>query len=196
MLRRALARPAVAYDRLNTAWPLTTKSVTCSVLLGAGDACCQAAQVRSGDGGRGGTSSDGFDLHRVARMAGWGLAVNGPTGHLWYRAVERLVGVAGPRGVALKVASDQLLYTPPLTGLFFVWQHALSGASLSDACAASREATWPTLQVNWCYWSVVHVATFTVVPVEYRVLFVSLKNFLWGGFLSLVSNREAAAAEL
>ena len=94
------------------------------------------------------------------------------------------------------MASDQLLYTPPLTGLFFVWQHALSGASLSDACAASREATWPTLQVNWCYWSVVHVATFTVVPVEYRVLFVSLKNFLWGGFLSLVSNREAAAAEL
>ena len=107
---------------------------------------------------------------------------------------EERVRQVGARGVALKVAADQLLYTPPLTAGFFVWTHALSGSSLAGACAASADKTPPTLKVNWCYWSIVHVATFTLVPQAYRVLFVAGKNFLWAGFLSMVSNRSLAPA--
>jgi hypothetical protein len=40
---------------------------------------------------------------------------------------------------------------------------------------------------SWSYWSAVHVFTFSLVPLDYRVAFVAVKNFFWGGYLSWAS---------
>ena len=53
---------------------------------------------------------------------------------------------------------------------------------------------WPTLQVNWTYWAAVHVVTFSFIPLQYRVAFVALKNFFWGGYLSYAATQTAAPA--
>ncbi len=118
-------------------------------------------------------------------MLGWGALFNGPLGHLWYQGLDWAVRLNGARGVAAKVLLDQLVFTPPLTLGYFIWQNALSNsADLSEACSSASKRLWPTLQVNWLYWSVVHVATFALVPLNYRVAFVATKNFFWGSYLS------------
>jgi hypothetical protein len=117
-------------------------------------------------------------------------------GHWFYNAVEHVVPrtCTGAKGVAAKVFIDQALYTPPLTLAFFTFQSYFASrpffetASLAASVEMSCAKLWPTLQVNWVYWSCVHVATFSVVPVAYRVLFVASKNLLWSAYLSVMAN--------
>ena len=166
------------YDHLNSTRPLLIKGATSGALLGAGDITCQLLEKH-----------ESVDRARVVRMLGWGALFNGPLGHLWYQGLDWAVRLKGARGVAAKVLLDQLVYTPPLTFGYFVWQHALSsGSGLPEACRSASERLWPTLHANWLYWSVVHVATFTLVPLNYRVAFISTKNFFWANYLSWVGN--------
>lgn len=165
-----LRRFALSYADANASRPLLTKSVTSGVLLSAGDVLCQTLQPSPPR--RSGRSYDAAtDWARTGRMFGWGLLVNGPCGHAWYAALDRLVVTTGPRAIVIKVAFDQLVYTPPLTLLYFLWQNVLGGDAIGPSCAAAADSLWPTLRVNWVYWSAVHVVTFSLIPLEYRVAF-------------------------
>ena len=192
MLRHRLRRLAAAYDRINTSHPVFTKGLTCGGLLGSGDVLCQAIQKQQ--------KPCDYDWFRAARMFAWGTLCNGPAGHFWYAGLDRAIRFKGSYGIIAKIAADQLCFTPPLTFLYFVWQHALTfpaqGASACFQFAA--DALMPTLKVNWAYWSAVHVLTFALVPLEYRVAFVAVKNFFWGGYLSYVgtaTESESASAD-
>ena len=91
----ALRSVALLYDRLNTTHPVATKAATSGALLGAGDILCQTFEQRR------------HDWQRTARMCGWGLAINGPAGHMWYKALDRAIITQGARGVVAKTAADQ-----------------------------------------------------------------------------------------
>ena len=140
----ALRRLAAGYDRLNTTRPVLTKSLTSSLMLGASDIVCQKLVPSPHDAPGG-----GLDVQRVARMASWGLLVNGPIGHLWYLGLERMVRLQGALAIAAKVAIDQLVWTPPLTALFFTYEGCLQGETLDEAKGCAAEKLWPTLKANW-----------------------------------------------
>jgi protein Mpv17 len=163
-----------AYSRLNTSHPVLTKSAVSATLSGAADLVCQRYESRSQE----------TDWHRTARMSSWGLLVNAPAGHFFYAALDRLIQWRGSSAVALKIAVDQLIFTPPLTVGFFLFQELASGGGAASAVEAAATETVPTLLYNWTFWSVAHVITFTFVPLEHRVAWVALKNFTWSGFLS------------
>jgi len=195
------------YTVKNRERPLVTKSVTSAGLLASGDSICQLCERRFNDPSSAsppGASNElrtselalisGIDFSRVTRMAAWGLLIGGPSSHWFYNAVERVVPPAwtGAKCIAAKVFIDQALYTPPLTLAFFTFQNFFSSPSYSPALFAESlssggEKLWPTLKVNWVYWSCVHVATFSVIPLEFRVLFVASKNLFWSAFLSVVA---------
>jgi hypothetical protein len=126
-----------------------------------------------------------MDLSRAARMASWGLLLNGPINHVFYQVLDRLVPLQGALGIATKVVIDQAVHTPPLTVLFFSYEGCLSGKSVSDAYDTAVRKLWPTLCANWSFWTVVHVCTFSMVPLSYRVQWVNCANFFWSGYLSL-----------
>ena len=160
------------YARLNAAHPLKVKSTITGALLGAADLTCQCAE--GGD----------IDLARTGQMGSWGLLINGPSGHAFYAALDRIVTSHGTRSIITKIAIDQLAYTPPLTFGFFVYQGLAAGSAGAEALELARRETWPTLLYNWTFWSVAHVVTFAAIPLEHRVAWVALKNFVWSGFLS------------
>ncbi|KAL1511974.1 hypothetical protein AB1Y20_005252 [Prymnesium parvum] len=178
-LSPAVRRFVSAYKHANHVQPLATKALTSGSLLAAADLACQARE-----------GPHHLDMQRTLRMGSWGLLVNGTSGHVWYKLLDQVVRIGGARGVASKLVLDQAIYTPPLTVTFFMWQNVLSGHSWQRSYEIAMEELLPTLKVNWVYWSVAHVATFSVVPLQYRVLFVSLKNFLWSIFLSVVANKK------
>lgn len=62
-------------------------------------------------------STDGPDVARVARFGAFGAA-DGAVSHAWFLALDSVVGESGTTTeTLLKVAADQLVYTP----LFCVW---------------------------------------------------------------------------
>ena len=188
-----IRRLAASYDALNRSQPVLTKGLTCGSLLGAGDLLCQTLQSTNENGG--GSSSKDVDWPRAARMLFWGALCNGPAGHYWYALLDRTVKLSGTKAVITKIAADQLIFTPPLTFAYFFWTHVLSVRDgLGPALGFANENLWPTLRVNWVYWSAVHVMTFALVPLEYRVAFVAVKNFFWGSYLSWAATPEQGAA--
>ena len=75
--------------------------------------------------------------------------------------------------------------------LFYATQAALEPGGTVDA--GWRRAygtrfwdglTWQTLQLNWPFWAAVHSLTYTVVPLRFRVAFVSTVAIFWNGVLS------------
>ena len=52
------------------------------------------------------TDGGGLDVQRAARMASWGLLVNGPIGHLWYLGLERMVRLQGALAIAANLRAD------------------------------------------------------------------------------------------
>lgn len=194
ILRQRLRRLATTYDRLNSTKPMLTKGLTCGGLLMAGDALCQSMQRRQPNKTQ---SADGsFDWHRVSRMFFWGALFNGPAGHWWYLGLDRAVMLKGTHGIVAKIVADQLLFTPPLTMLYFIWQHFLTSPAdgIGAALRFAADSLIPTLKVNWVYWSAVHVLTFALVPLQYRVAFVAVKNFFWGGYLSYAASVDDSDA--
>ena len=201
----ALRRLAAGYDRLNTTRPVLTKSLTSSLMLGASDIVCQKLVPSPHD-----ATGGGLDVQRAARMASWGLLVNGPIGHLWYLGLERMVRVQGALAIAAKVAIDQLVWTPPLTALFFTYEGCLQGETLDEAKGCAAEKLWPTLKANWVvrrprqssfcdanhrrshpsFARLAGVASGAPVHLfggapQLRVLWVNCANFVWSGFLSM-----------
>ena len=165
---------AAVYATANSSHPLATKSVISGGLLGAADVACQQSEA----------APSAIDWARTARMAAWGLLVNGPSGHTFYRALDKWVRGSTASAIATKIAVDQLLYTPPLTAGFFGFMSLGAGCSSTEAMHVVRRETWPTLLYNWSFWGVAHIVTFAAIPLEHRVAWVAAKNFVWSCFLS------------
>ena len=72
---------AAVYATANSSHQLATKSVISGGLLGAADVACQQSEA----------APSAIDWARTARMAAWGLLVNGPSGHTFYRALDKWV---------------------------------------------------------------------------------------------------------
>eukprot|EP00996_Jenningsia_fusiforme_P003738 NODE_4536_length_795_cov_3.319035_g4196_i0.p1 GENE.NODE_4536_length_795_cov_3.319035_g4196_i0~~NODE_4536_length_795_cov_3.319035_g4196_i0.p1 ORF type:complete len:226 (+),score=35.65 NODE_4536_length_795_cov_3.319035_g4196_i0:89-679(+) len=171
--------------------PILTKSATACVLFSFGDLIAQLSSDRP------------LDVSRLFRMALWAGAFAGPAGHFWYNALEaagaRLV-LRSPGGLlarspaamtGFKVFSDQFVYTPPCSCLFFFTMAAMQGFSVVESIAEVQLKLWPTLKINWVVWSLVHCITFNVVPLPYRVAFVNVVSVFWACFISMVAASAA-----
>eukprot|EP01034_Spumella_vulgaris_P023565 gene23565-29793_t len=111
-----------------------------------------------------------IDFKRVAIFGVYGLAFAGPFFHWWYAFLERSVASLRLKQPALsfavKLATNQLVMTPPTVKR----QYAVA------------------LFTNWKVWTVAQTVNFTVVPLDYRVLFGNVVALWWNTYLSVTSS--------
>lgn len=112
----------------------------------------------------------GVRLQAVVHAAVWGV-LRGLFGVLWYAQLALYVPGRAPRDVLVKVALDQLFYTP----LFSVVPRLLTlavleGRGARDGARDVRARLWPDLLVGWKLWPFVHAANFYVVPDAWQLL--------------------------
>lgn len=90
--------------------------------------------------------------------------------------------------------------------LFSAYLNTVYCASLELMKRSDRKSAWlrikgsllPSLQAGWKFWPLVHVLTYSVVPIHLRVLWVDLVEIVWVAVLSVCINqtgREAAVEE-
>lgn len=164
--------------------PITTKAFTSLTLFALGDVLAQLLSPRPS-----------LDVARVFRLAVYALLISGPWSHFWYNlleVVETKLKLSTYQAVAVKVVLDQLVCTPPMTMVFFLYMAIVTGSDLSEAIIDVRTHLLPTLRVNWVVWPLVQLITFGVIPLEFRVLFMSTAGIFWACFLSTMASTKGS----
>jgi len=181
--------PWAAYNAALETEPLITKSITASIIIGAGDAAAQKVESMK--------SSQDFDLIRCLRWALFGLVLQGPWNHAFYLLLDSaLPPTPDPFTLTTleKVGIDQFVQAPIFTVIILGFFAVVEGKGLGFAKDQVQNELGGILIKNW---SVFLPATFINIaycPPELRVLFLNCVFFGWVIYLSLFLNADAEEA--
>ncbi|KXZ54268.1 hypothetical protein GPECTOR_5g357 [Gonium pectorale] len=178
-----------AYETQLRKRPVLTQAMSSALLWGVGDGMAQRIER----GGRG-----DVDARRVAMTAAFGGALIGPAGHCWYQLLEHLVlklGLAcSTKSMLLKVAVDNLLYSPCYVFVFFAYGClAIDGLSREAFTAKLRSEFVPTMLAEALVWPPYMAAVFSRVPVQHQLLAVNIATLFDVCFLSWARTRNGEA---
>lgn len=67
----------------------------------------------------------------------------------------------------------------------------LRGRSWSTIYREIQAQFWPMIFAGQKLWPAVSILSFTIVPLEHRMLFGSVAGVLWGVYLSLIAGSES-----
>ncbi|GAB7341114.1 hypothetical protein MBLNU457_7422t1 [Dothideomycetes sp. NU457] len=74
--------------------------------------------------------------------------------------------------------------------LFLTLMNLVKHKSLEGTTDAIRTETIPIITASYRMWPIASVVNFTLIPVERRLLFLSLVGWLWGIYMSFVAARQ------
>lgn len=176
------------YNRCLEAQPLLTKAISSLFIVAGGDVIAQVFISGALE------TEQGLDFVRIARMGVLGGGFIGPTLHIWYSLLYRMVPGAGVGSVIGRVAADQFGFAPLFVVGFFAGLFGLEGR-LGDLQGFLEESWWDTVQANWKLWIPAMAVTFSVIPFQYQVLWVNGVATGWNTYLSWKAHDAAAVEE-
>jgi hypothetical protein len=151
--------------------PLLTKSLTCFVVLGAGDMLTQCALERK--------SLQALDFGRTARFALLGIVYVAPALHLWYNFLATRMPGTAMSAVAQRVALDQFVFSPISLSVFMSTTAYMEG----KPWAVSNDLLSPLL-ANWAVWIPFQFMNFRFVPTQLQVLSNNVMSVFWNAYIS------------
>lgn len=101
----------------------------------------------------------------MLRLGSYGLTIDGPIGHAWYKFLDKYVYPNDPQctpAVLIKTAADQIAWAPIMTCVYFAFLRTLEGhpelimstiqVQILHACWSAsfcfQEMTWPLVLVR------------------------------------------------
>ncbi|KAL3701844.1 hypothetical protein R1sor_019866 [Riccia sorocarpa] len=161
------------YNNVLENHPLIAKSVTSALLNAVADSFCQVFVEKVAS----------FDWKRFWSFVAIGLFLSGPGLHYWYGALPKIITVPGLPGVLLRIALDQVVFTPLGMLSFFVILLALENRQ--DEIRRKLEKDWaPTVFANWKVWIPFQIVNFSMVPAQLQVPAAGLLGMVWSVFIS------------
>ncbi|KAH9303680.1 hypothetical protein KI387_008084, partial [Taxus chinensis] len=107
-----------------------------------------------------------IDEQRTMRMAGYGLLLSGPTLHLWFNFMSRILPKTDIISTVKKMVLGQALYGPVITVVFFSLNALLQGENGSEIFARLKRDFLPTIKSGAMYWPLCDFITYRYVPVQ------------------------------
>lgn len=96
----------------------------------------------------------------------------GPAATTWYGFLQRRVAFKSAAStVTARVIADQLLFTPVHLTAFLSSMAFLEG---TDPAERLRATLVPSYKANLAIWPAVQAVNFSIIPLDYRVLFVNV----------------------
>ena len=183
-----------AYKGMLSTNPVLTKSVTSSTIMTCSDIICQqlvkAVQAEPVEEGNE-DSLIGIDLVRVLQVTVTGLIWSGPITHLWYSTLEKIVRVDHPLGgLLLRMLLDAVIFSPIAVTGYFTVRSILEGSGLDGIQDKLSTRFVPALQGSWKFWPAANIINFSMIPVQYRVLYSNVLSLFWSGYLTLLNARK------
>ncbi|KAL6531763.1 hypothetical protein OROMI_028128 [Orobanche minor] len=159
--------------------PIVTKSITSAFIYTAADLSSQSIV---------GETSEGYDLGRTLRMAGYGMLIIGPSLHYWFDFVSRVYPKRDILSTLKKMALGQTVYGPVMTSIFFSVNAALQGESSSEIIGRLKRDLIPTLISGIMYWPLCDFLTFRFIPVHLQALVSNSFSYLWTVYLTYMAS--------
>ncbi|XP_078600249.1 peroxisomal membrane protein 2-like [Branchiostoma floridae x Branchiostoma japonicum] len=160
--------------------PIVTKAITSGLVSALGNILSQ--KIISYRGGK----PAPIEWLSVLRYSAVGSFVTAPCAHFFHRWLERTIPPDKEYAALKRLLADRILFAPPLIFLFFLVMNALEGQNLAVFQMKMKEMYWTTLKMNWKVWTVFMFININYVPVQYRVLFVSMVALLWQTILASI----------
>ncbi|WVZ54634.1 hypothetical protein U9M48_005401 [Paspalum notatum var. saurae] len=162
--------------------PIATKAVTSAVLTLAGDLICQLVIDRVSE----------LDLRRTFVFTFLGLALVGPTLHVWYLYLSKLVTISGASGAIARLILDQIIFSPIFIGVFMSLLVTLEGKP-SLVVPKLKQEWLSSVVANWQLWIPFQFLNFYFVPQKFQVLAANFVALAWNVILSFKAHKEVVA---
>ncbi|KAK1629121.1 hypothetical protein QYE76_003436 [Lolium multiflorum] len=162
--------------------PVATKAVTSALLNMAGDLICQLVIDKAPK----------LDLKRTFMFTLLGLVLVGPTLHIWYLYLSKLVTVSGASGAISRLLLDQFIFSPVFIGVFMSLLVTLEGRP-SLVVPKLKQEWFSSLIANWQLWIPFQFLNFYFVPQKLQVLAANFVALAWNVILSYKAHKEVIA---
>jgi len=169
------------YNRSLEKRPLITKMITSFITFGSGDLICQQIEKSK-------NKQKKFEFSRTIKQASFGMMVT-PYQHMQFCIIMPWLFKGKGTITSIKsVVYDQIIGAPIFTSLFFIYLDMSNGKNFDGAVKELEKKLLPTLYMNWKVWPLLMLINFSLVPVQYRVLFANICGMFWSAYLSSAQN--------
>mmetsp|Transcript_12450 Transcript_12450/g.15592 ORF Transcript_12450/g.15592 Transcript_12450/m.15592 type:complete len:303 (-) Transcript_12450:63-971(-) len=170
------------YDDEALKYPLMTKASTSGICYSVGDIFAQ---------GLAGKNVKTLDLGRTARSGAAGFIGHGPVAHYWLNFLDKFLSFNGAWwSVIPKIAIDQGPMSIVYNTIYSLLLGAFAFRDPRDVMRDVRAAFIPGFVASIRFWPLVHLVTFTVIPLELQLLWVDVAEIIWVCILSGVNNEK------
>ncbi|XP_059460813.1 uncharacterized protein LOC132189966 [Corylus avellana] len=165
-------------------WPLITKCISSSLIYTAADLTSQMITL---------PPSASFDKVRTFRMAAYGLLILGPSQHLWFNFLSKILPERDMLTTLKKIFMGQAIYGPSIATVFFSYNAGLQGESGQEIVARLKRDLLPTLKNGVLFWPICDFVTFKFVPVHLQPLVNSSCSYVWTIYLTYMAGLKKAS---
>lgn len=131
------------------------------------------------------------NFNRSCVVGSYGFLESVLEGHFWYGLLERLFGPSMTlRTSLLKMACDQVLFSPLEVSSFLVWTHVLERRKAPTLGQKLRADLPTTLLTSYLFWMPASLLNFYVVPFHLRALYTGTMCVVWDTFMSFASHNQ------
>ncbi|KAI3440386.1 uncharacterized protein J3R85_003728, partial [Psidium guajava] len=166
--------------------PLVTKCVTSSLIYAASDLTSQMVTL---------PPSSSLDLIRTLRMTVYGLVILGPSQHMWFNSVSRVLPRRDLVTTLKKIFMGQAIYGPCITTVFFSYNAGLQGETFGDIVGRLRRDLLPTIRNGILFWPICDFFTFKFIPVHLQPLVNSSCSYVWTIYLTYMASLKKASSD-
>ncbi|XP_072991965.1 uncharacterized protein [Typha latifolia] len=174
------------YLRMIESRPVLTKSLTAGAIFTAADVSCQ--MITFGP-------DDPLDLIRTLRMAGYGMLISGPSLHLWFNFVSKILPKRDVITTFKKMFLGQAIYGPIINIVFFSLNAAVQGETIAEIIARLKRDLIPALKSGLMYWPVCDFITFKFIPIRLQPLVSNSFSFLWTIYITYMASLAKPSLE-
>lgn len=165
------------YMRLLDDHPLIVKSLTAGAFNLLADLICQVFVDKVQQ----------IDIQRMLSFTAIGLFMSGPGLHIWYGLLPKVIKVPGFPGLLLRLAADQVIFTPLGVGCYFIALCTLEGRQ-HEITMKLKKDWFPVVIANWKVWFPFQLINFGFIPPQLQVAATSLVGMVWSIFISFVGH--------
>ncbi|KAK7271003.1 hypothetical protein RJT34_26577 [Clitoria ternatea] len=165
--------------------PILIKSVTSSFIFAAADFTAQMITLPS--------SFASYDWKRTCRMAVYGLLILGPSQHMWFSFMSKIIPNTDVSSTLKKILMGQAVFGPIMNTVFFSYNGAALGENGSEIIARLKRDLLPALLGGAVFWPACDFVTFKFIPVHLQPLLNSCCAYIWTIYLTYMANRPSAS---
>jgi hypothetical protein len=133
-----------------------------------------------------------LDQERLLHASVTGLVWSGPVTHFWYKILfGKLVTFKDPiLALVAQIFLDAIIFSPVTVSGYFAVRSILEGSGWKGIREKLSTRLFTTVMGAWKFWPAVNIVNFSIVPLEFRVLYMNVLSVFWSGYLTSVNSKK------